>query len=270
MQQLAAASISGGMNARVLEPSSSLPARVGRPSAAPQRITPSPAGQCFVLSPAGQRSTPASAGQRFALSSAQQRSTRASPGQRTAPSSAEQRARAVWFRAASDPARRQELLATLYAAHRSAVLAFARRLGATRDADAEDICADVFVVALKRVSTFRGQSTPRTWLLGITLRLVADRRKSATSRREVLLGSQPDRGSVEDTESLVLEAERQAQLRRAVGELPAHQRAAVTGYHLDEAPMAAVARAAHVPLQTAYARLYAGQAQLRARLAAVG
>jgi RNA polymerase sigma-70 factor (ECF subfamily) len=180
--------------------------------------------------------------------------------------SAEQHARAVWFRAATRPARQRDLLASLYAAHRTAVLAFARRLGAT-DVDAEDVCADVFVVALKRLDSFQGQSTPRTWLLGITRRVMSDRRRSASHRREVLVDACPDERADSDTEAQAMEAEGRAVLRLAVAALSPTQRAVVTGYHLDEAPMAAVAKRQRVPLQTAYARLYAGHAQLRAQLA---
>lgn len=210
MQHLAEASIPGGMNAKVLQPTvSSQPSR--RPSA-------------------------------------------------------EQHARAVWFRAASRPSRQREVLASLYAAHRTAVLAFARRLGAT-DVDVEDVCADVFVVALKRLDSFQGQSTPRTWLLGITRRVMSDRRRSAPHRREVLVDACPDERADFDTEAQVMDSERRAMLRRAVDALSPAQRAVVTGYHLDEAPMASVAKRQKVPLQTAYARLYAGHAQLRTQLA---
>jgi len=180
---------------------------------------------------------------------------------------AEQHARSVWFRcAATNASLQRDVLASLYAAHRNAVLAFARRLGAT-DNDVEDVCADVFLVALKRLASFQGQSTPRTWLLGITRRVLSDRRRGAPHRREVLVDACPEERSGHDTEAEVLELERRAMLRAAVHALPSPQRAVVTGYHLDEAPMADVARRAKVPLQTAYARLYAAHGQLRTRLA---
>ena len=183
--------------------------------------------------------------------------------------SAEQHARAVWFRAAARPARQRDVVAGLYAAHRGAVLAFARRLGAT-DVEAEDVCADVFEVALKRLGSFQGQSTPRTWLLGITRRVMSDRRRSATHRREVLVDACPDERAGDDTEAQAMEAERRAVLRGALDALSPVQRVVVTRYHLDETPMAAVAKAQRVPLQTAYARLYAGHAALRAQLAFAG
>jgi RNA polymerase sigma-70 factor (ECF subfamily) len=189
-----------------------------------------------------------------------------SPARTTRPS-AEQHARTVWFRsAATDAARQRELLSSLYCTHRTAVTTFARRLGAT-GIDAEDVCADVFVIALKRLATFRGQSTPRTWLLGITRCVMSDRRRSAPQRREVLVDASPDGIADCDAEAELMTSERVAGVRAAVAALPAAQRNVVTRYHLDEAPMAQVARQAKVPLQTAYARLYAARSQLQRQLA---
>jgi RNA polymerase sigma-70 factor (ECF subfamily) len=79
------------------------------------------------------------------------------------------------------------------------VLGWCRRLGGI-SVDAEDAAHDVFMVALGRLESFRGESALRTWLFGITRRVLANQRRKAKVRwlRETLLGdrsdSTPDRG----------------------------------------------------------------------------
>ena len=52
-----------------------------------------------------------------------------------------------------------------------------------RPADAEDLCAEVFIVALHRIEAFEGNSSISTWLLGIAKNLASDHRRSARVRR---------------------------------------------------------------------------------------
>jgi RNA polymerase sigma-70 factor (ECF subfamily) len=66
-----------------------------------------------------------------------------------------------------------------YRAHAGAVLGWVIRLGGAR-LDADDVAHQVFEVALNRLGSFRGESSLRTWLYGITRRVVANaRRKNA-------------------------------------------------------------------------------------------
>ena len=70
----------------------------------------------------------------------------------------------------------------LYRRHARDVGRWASRLCGP-DIDVEDIVHEVFLVAHKRRHTFRGTSKPSTWLYGITLRVVSDRRRARTWRR---------------------------------------------------------------------------------------
>jgi len=65
-----------------------------------------------------------------------------------------------------------------YRDHASAVLGWVIRLGGPR-IDAEDVAHQVFEVALKRLPSFRGDSAVRTWLYGVTRRVVANARRRA-------------------------------------------------------------------------------------------
>lgn len=49
--------------------------------------------------------------------------------------------------------------------------------------DPEDAAHDVFVVALSKVGSFRGDSSLRTWLFGVTRRVLANQRRRVKTRR---------------------------------------------------------------------------------------
>lgn len=173
-----------------------------------------------------------------------------------------------WFDLAARPEQRRHLVTRLYVEHRAAVCAFAQHLGAT-PADAEDVCSIVFEVAFRRLDTFRNECTPRTWLFGITRRVLSDKRRSASARREQLVESSPEHESTDTPESNLVAAEERAYVAACVKALPAPQRQVVTDFALSENSMKETARRARVPLQTAYARLYAGQRQLATTLRAI-
>jgi RNA polymerase sigma-70 factor (ECF subfamily) len=62
----------------------------------------------------------------------------------------------------------------LYRSHAGAVLAFARRR--TTPGDAEDVVAEVFLIAWRRLDDVPGDALP--WLLGVARRVLANRRRS--------------------------------------------------------------------------------------------
>jgi RNA polymerase sigma-70 factor (ECF subfamily) len=181
-----------------------------------------------------------------------------------AQASREQLARRKWV-AANTQASRNAVLARLYVAHAGAVRAHLVRLGLS-PADAEDLCAEVFVVALRKLSTYEGASSISTWLLGIARKLASDQRRSARCRSEVLTDTLPEQ-RLDDGPLHALEERRTALgVHQALAQLKPAQREVLRRFALDEAPMEAVAREQRVPLQTAYARLYAGHAALRGAL----
>ena len=70
----------------------------------------------------------------------------------------------------------------LYRSHAAAVEHWAARL-AGPSLDVEDIVQDVFLIAQRRLPKFRGESTPATWLFGITERVIWHRRRKDRWRR---------------------------------------------------------------------------------------
>jgi RNA polymerase sigma-70 factor, ECF subfamily len=176
-------------------------------------------------------------------------------------------ATAPWFNTAERSTQRRHLVGRLYEQHHAAVVDFAERLGAQR-ADAEDISSIVFEIAFRRLESFRGEASPRTWLFGIARRVSADRRRSATARLEHLVERSPTLACDDSPETELLVAEENESVTARVKDLPAPQRRIVTDFMLRELPMAEVAQRARIPLQTAYARLYSGQRQLASVLRA--
>ena len=58
----------------------------------------------------------------------------------------------------------------------------ARRLGASESA-VDDVVQDVFLVIYRRLETFAGRSTLKTWIFGVTRRVVSDHRRSLARRK---------------------------------------------------------------------------------------
>jgi len=131
-----------------------------------------------------------------------------------------------------------ELLARVAARDRQAGAAFfdryggeifgflARRIGVT---DAEDALQEVFVRALRRASTFRGEASLRTWLYSIARYVVIERNRSRVAVESIaeLIESGPD------PESLALRGEARRQLVAALEQLPDEQAIVLELHRID-------------------------------------
>src|SRR3954466_14295631 len=70
-----------------------------------------------------------------------------------------------------------------------------RHLGIS-EADTPDLCQEVFVTVHRRLASFEGRSTLRTWLYGICIRVASEHRRRPHVLRETSL-SEPPRESCE-------------------------------------------------------------------------
>ncbi len=87
---------------------------------------------------------------------------------------------------------------------------------------ADDVTQDVFLAAYRRISTFRGQSSIRTWLLAITRNVALNVRRTAFLRR-VMLVDRPGEHAKEahpSAEQEALSRSDSAELWRIVMALP--------------------------------------------------
>jgi len=131
----------------------------------------------------------------------------------------------------------------------------AKRLG-LRDAGLDDAVQEVFLVVHRRLAEFEGRSSLRTWLFGITLRVVRDHRRSAR-RRDPGPPVDPDTlratggGPAESAEK----AEAVRLLHALLDELDDERREVFVMAELEQMPMPEIAEALAINVNTAYARL---------------
>ena len=97
---------------------------------------------------------------------------------------------------------RAERFEAFYGAHRPAIAAYARRR--VSRPDAEDVVAQVFLVAWRRFEVVPPPPEDRLWLFGVARRMVADHRRLKTELREP-----PDNGD----SFLVLQARMESALQ---------------------------------------------------------
>jgi RNA polymerase sigma-70 factor (ECF subfamily) len=142
-----------------------------------------------------------------------------------------------------------------YRDHAASVLGWVIRLGGHR-LDADDVAHQVFEIALNRMSTFRGESTVRTWLYGITRRVVANaRRKSlfwSFVSLEAVIGSDPGWSPEEMSNR---EGQRRL-VQVALEDLSFALREVVVLVDLEERSAPEVAEMLGIPVGTVYSRVH--------------
>lgn len=157
----------------------------------------------------------------------------------------------------------------VYQEHAAFVWRSLKRLG-VREADLEDVTQEAFVVVHRKLGDFEGRSTVKTWLFGICLRVAADFRKRAHVVREDLTDEVPDAVVPAAQGEVVARRQARALLDKVLDTLDADKRATFVMFELEQLPMAEIAEAMGVPLQTAYARLYAARKVVEQAVAAHG
>jgi len=134
------------------------------------------------------------------------------------------------------------------------------------DADAPDLCQEVFVTVHRRLPSFEGRSALRTWLYGICIRVASEHRRRPHVRNEraasepvlepgVRCGQEPD-----------TRFEQHSTLQRLLAGLDEDKRAVVVLYEIEGFTMKEIAEIVHCPVQTAYSRLHAGRELMQAAL----
>ena len=144
---------------------------------------------------------------------------------------------------------------TIYRAHHDFVWRTLRRMGVS-ERDAMDAAQKVFLVAHRSLPAFEGRSTLKTWLCGIALRVASDYRRSAVSRREVLVADVPTGATCQaDQLRRLEEQERVAELDAILSELPDEQRTVFVLFELEELSGEQIAELLAVPEGTVRSRL---------------
>jgi RNA polymerase sigma-70 factor (ECF subfamily) len=150
-------------------------------------------------------------------------------------------------------------LAEVYEAQFDFVWRSARRLG-VGTLHVDDVVQEVFLVVHRRLCEFEGRSSLRTWLFGITRRVVGDHRRSARRKPAEPLGSiEPaDLGPGADVR---MSREQDARLLHSIlDELDEEKREVFVLAELEQMSGPEIADALDVNLNTVYARLRAARA----------
>jgi len=139
--------------------------------------------------------------------------------------------------------------------HFSMVWRSLRRLGVP-EAALDDASQDVFLVLHRRWADFQRQSSLRTWLYGILLRVAGDYTKRARRERARWSPEVPElESSSESPDHLYQQREAALVLRLALAQLDEKERQMLVLIDLEERSVVEAAEALGVNLNTAYSRL---------------
>lgn len=126
---------------------------------------------------------------------------------------------------------------------------------------AEDAVQETFIKTYSHMTTFRGDSQEKTWLMRIAINVCKDMRRTAWFRRvdkRISLDSLPDAicDFTPSDDSFVQEVMR----------LPDKYKDAVLLYYYQDMTASEVSEALHLPISTVYARLKRAQGKLKQQL----
>lgn len=131
-------------------------------------------------------------------------------------------------------------------------------------AEADDVVQDAFVKAYATLDRFRPDATFRPWLLRIVINETHNLRRSRQRRADrEWRWSDPERGSAEDPERVVVSQERRAELVAAIERLPEQLRRVVVCRYLMELSETETAVALGVRPGTVKSRLHRSLTRLR-------
>lgn len=155
--------------------------------------------------------------------------------------------------------------AKLFQAHAEEVWRFLKYLG-IQENDLPDACQEVFLVAHRKLPEFRGDSTSRTWLYGISLRVA----KAWRRRRQMLPLADDDRSVAPSQEQERERRDAQHLLCWALDQLAEAQREVFVLHEIEELPMSEVAERVECGIFTAYSRLRLARRALKQALSKKG
>jgi len=114
---------------------------------------------------------------------------------------------------------------SLYQQHAPRLYNLAYRMAGTAT-DADDLLQDIFLLAYRKVGSFRGESSLGTWLYRLAMNHCLDVLRSRQSRQEQQTDSLDEDGAPAPAAAPALGAVSRIDLERAIGQLPRACRAA--------------------------------------------
>ncbi len=143
--------------------------------------------------------------------------------------------------------------------------------------EALDVSQEVFLKIFRKLSSFRGESSLKTWIYCITVRSAANRlrwwnrlrRRGTVSLEEYLSkGTEPDlpcqvKSNLQSPEESLLEKEEHARIEKMLLELPLQQRIAVVMRDIEGLSYEEIAASTKVSLGTVKSRIARGREMLK-------
>jgi len=114
---------------------------------------------------------------------------------------------------------------TLYQQHAPRLYNLAYRMAGTAT-DADDLLQDIFLLAYRKVGSFRGESSLGTWLYRLAMNHCLDVLRSRQARQGHQTDSLDEEGAAPPAAAPVVGAVSRIDLERAIGQLPRACRAA--------------------------------------------
>jgi RNA polymerase sigma-70 factor (ECF subfamily) len=165
-----------------------------------------------------------------------------------------------------------ELFRILVQRHKRRVFRVAAAvLGPGREAEAEDLTQEAFLLAFRKLGSFRGDSAFSTWLLRVTRNLAIDRRRRADLRQphvsEDELATLPAVGAGTNPEERAAASEQRERVLRQLALLPEPQRTAVYLHYWLDSPVAEMAELLELKPETVKSHLHRARQRLAGALA---
>ena len=157
------------------------------------------------------------------------------------------------------------VLDRVYERHVADVDRWVRRLVGPRE-DVEDLVHEVFLVAVRRRGSFRGEASVKTWLFRIAHHVVRGRRRRDRVRRWLFARHAEtlpaERSAIVTPLEEIERREQSARLYAALDRVPDEYRTALILYEIEGLSGEQVAELVGVQLGTIWVRLHRGRARL--------
>jgi len=167
----------------------------------------------------------------------------------------------------------------LFERYRSMVFNLAYQILGDRE-EALDVAQEVFLAIYRKMDTFRGESSLKTWIYRIAARRAANRfrwwnrlRRRGTVSLEEHLSKNPERelawdltSKTQSPEDVLLMQEEREEVKRMLNELPPQQRVAVIMRDIEGLSYEEIAESLNVSLGTIKSRIARGREILKHHL----
>jgi RNA polymerase sigma-70 factor (ECF subfamily) len=130
------------------------------------------------------------------------------------------------------------------------------------DAEADDICQEIFVIVYRKLGRFRGEARLSTWIYRVATREAirfARRRRLVRGLTEIFAR---DRRAAAPTDWSESEAGRRHYLRQLLDRLPPERRLALVLYEIEGLPVSEIARISDCAENTVWTRLHRARTEL--------